>query len=327
MKGRTWLSFVLLLLTAAIWGFAFVAQRVGARYLGPFTFNGIRFFLGGVSLVPLLLGRYYFERRRKEGPAGDTQGNGTIGAQPDKKGKKFALLAGLMAGTVLFLASTFQQMGMVETSSGKAAFITGLYIILVPLLGLFIKKKVGAIVWLSAVLALTGLFLLCVTKDLTVAVSDLYEIIGAFFWAIHILLIDYAARRVEVLKLSVYQFFTCSVLSLLLAVLLENISLEAIYQAALPIAYGGFCSVGIAYTLQAVAQKNVDPAPAAIILSMESLFATLGGFLLLNEGLTARSGVACLLMLSGMVLAQIGPIIKTKPEKACGKTEKSAAVG
>ena len=286
MNTQTVRSNLLLLLTAIIWGFAFVAQRVGMEYVGPFTFNGVRFALGGLSLLPLL----YANRNRDS--ARETQVTSL-------------LWGGALAGLALFLGASLQQVGIVYTSAGKAGFITGLYVVLVPLLGLFWKQKTTAETWLGACLAALGMYLLSVTEQFTIAFGDVLELIGAFFWAGHVLLIGWLTRRLDALKIAFAQFMTCSILSLLAASVTEEISLTDIGAAALPIAYGGLLSVGVAYTLQVVAQRHAHAAHAAIILSLEAVFAALGGWLLLGEILSPRGIFGCTLMLVGMLLSQV----------------------
>lgn len=291
MKTKELRSNILLLLTATIWGFAFVAQRVGAGYVGSFTFNGIRFALGSLSLVPLLI---FLDRNSKEKEAK---------AKEENKGT--LLKEGAILGSVLFLGSTFQQIGLSYTTAGKAGFITGFYIVLVPLMGIFLKQKIKWTTWAAVFLALIGLYFLSVKEGFTVSKGDLLELIGAFFWAAHIQLIDKFTKKFDALKLSVIQFAACSILSLIAAFCFETITLKGLYGALIPILYGGLGSVGIAYTLQVVAQKNAKPSHAAIILSMESLFAAIGGFLILNENLGARGIFGCGLMLGGMLLSQV----------------------
>jgi drug/metabolite transporter (DMT)-like permease len=281
-------SNLLLLLTAAIWGFAFVAQRVGAQYVGAFTFNGVRFGLGSLSLIPLIM---YFDRKS----------NGS----EDKPVYENPMKAGMMAGCVLFLAATLQQVGLSYTTAGKAAFITGLYIVLVPLFGILLKQVITKNTWIGVILAAVGLYFLSVTESFTIEKGDLIEIIGAVFWAVHILLIDNFTKRVDALKLSSIQFATCSVLSIVTAIIFEDITIYALSQALIPILYGGLLSVGVAYTLQVVGQKHAKPSHAAIILSMEAVFGALGGALLLGENLGGRGYFGCALMLAGMLLAQL----------------------
>lgn len=292
MKKQELKSNVLLLITAAIWGFAFVAQRVGAKYVGAFTFNGVRFALGSISLIPLLV---YFSKQSKE-----KEGEGERAVF-----SAAAVRSGIIAGCVLFLGSSLQQIGLSDTTAGKAAFITGLYIVLVPIFGIFLKHRIHISVWSGAILAVVGLYLLSVTEGFSIGKGDLLEVIGAVFWATHILLIDHFIKKVDALKLSFIQFATCSVLSMVVALMFEKITLYGLTQALVPILYGGICSVGIAYTLQVVAQKHAKASHAAIILSMESVFASIGGLILLNEIMGFRGYIGCALMLTGMLVSQL----------------------
>lgn len=285
----------LLLLTAFIWGTAFVAQRVGMDHVGPFTFNGLRFALGSLSLLPLL----YLFRERQQVPS-------FIRPQA---GLKMILFGGCLAGTLLFLGASLQQVGLVYTTAGKAGFITGLYVVIVPLLGLFWKQNPGLGTWLGAALAAIGLYLLSVTKALTLSFGDLLELIGAFFWAGHVLILGWLSPKIDSLKLAFVQFAVCSLLSLCVALFSETASLPAIMAAAVPILYGGLVSIGIAYTLQVVAQREAKPAHAAILLSMEAVFAALGGWVILGETLSVRGLIGCSLMLSGMLLSQLHPFL------------------
>ncbi|CFX40681.1 Drug/metabolite transporter [Syntrophomonas zehnderi OL-4] len=279
-------SNLLLLLVAAIWGLAFVAQRVGMDYLGPFYFNGIRFLLGSLSLMPLL----FF--LKNDSPTVESKWNNI-------------LVPGLIAGTVLFCGASFQQIGLVYTTAGKAAFITGLYVVLVPVLGLFLHHKTGVETWTGCLLAITGIYFLCVKESSALMYGDLLELIGAFFWAVHILIIGYYSTRVDVLKLSAIQFLTCALLSFLVALMTETFAIQDIRAAAAPLLYGGICSVGIAYTLQALGQRYAPATHTAIILSMETVFAAIGGLLLLQEILQPIEIWGCLLMLSGMIISQV----------------------
>lgn len=280
----------LALLTAAlIWGFAFVAQRVSLDHVGAFTFNGLRFALGAVSLIPLTF---------------LIKATGLSPAQARWKG---ALFPGVVAGCVLFAAASLQQVGLHWTTAGKAAFLTGFYILLVPVFGLVLRRRPSLGVWIGAVLALVGLYLLSVTSTFTVGLGDSLQLIGAVFWALHILVIDHFGPRVDSLKLSVVQFTVCAVLSLVVGLPLEPFSWDGVGAIWIPLAYAGFFSVGIAYTLQIVGQKGMTPGPAALILSMETVFAALGGGLLLGERLGGRELMGCAMMLVGMILAQVWP--------------------
>lgn len=279
----------LLLLTAAIWGFAFVAQRLGNQHVGPFTFNGIRFALGSISLIPLIL---YFDKKQKD--------NGEVKAT----GKETAI-AGILVGCVLFTAATFQQIGLVHTTAGKAGFITGLYMVFVPLLGIFLRQRIGKNAWIGVALAVVGLYLLSINDDFSISYGDLLELIGSVFWAIHILTIDHFTKRVDALKLSSIQFATCSVLSIATALMFEDVALGGISSAMIPILYGGLLSVGVAYTLQVVAQKDAKPSHAAIILSTESVFGALGGALMLGETMSTKGYIGCALILGGILISQM----------------------
>ena len=291
LEARTLKSDALLLLTAAIWGFAFVAQRLGMDHLGPFTFNGIRFALGCLSLLPLLA----FSRKHV-----------AVAERlvPRPRTSK-TLLGGALAGFALYMGASLQQAGLVYTTAGKAGFITGLYVVIVPLLGLFWKQRPDAGTWTGALLAAAGLYFLSVTEELTIALGDFLNLLGAFFWAIHVLLIGWLSPKIDSIKLAFIQFAFCSLLSLSTAVFVEAFSWQDIRQTAIPLLYGGVCSVGVAYTLQVVAQQHAPPAHAAILLSLESAFAALGGWLLLQETLGGRGLFGCALMLAGMLLSQL----------------------
>ncbi len=285
-------SNLLLLLAAAIWGFAFVAQRVGMEHVGPFIFNGVRFFLGSISLLPLV---WYFRND----------------PHTTRAGLKSELLAGLLAGSVLFMGASLQQIGLIYTTAGKSAFITCLYIVLVPILGRFLGDTVNRATWLGCILAVVGLYFLSIKGSFSIQIGDLVLLIGALFWAFHILIIGHFSRRVDVLKLSCYQFLTCALLSLITAAFTETVILRDLMAVAVPILYGGFCSVGIAYTLQVVGQKHAPPAHAAIILSMETVFAVIGGYLILGERITGQEFIGCVLMLAGMLVSQLGSLNKS----------------
>lgn len=290
---------LLLLLTAAIWGFAFVAQRVGMDYVGPFTYNAIRFALGSISLVPLIL---LTRKKKRESHPEIHRGNG-----------RAILVGGLIAGLALFIGASLQQAGLVYTTAGKAGFITGLYVVMVPILGLFWKQRPKLGTWLGASLAAVGLYFLSVTEEFTISFGDLLVLISACFWAGHVLIIGWLSPKMDALKLASVQFAICSLLSFVVALTLETMTLSAIMQAAIPILYGGLFSVGIAYTLQVVAQREAHPAHSAILLSLEGVFAAMGGWLLLGEVLSLRSFFGCALMLSGMLLSELsGYLFKNK---------------
>ncbi len=277
----------LLLLTAIIWGLAFVAQRAGMESIGPFTFNGIRFILGSVSLLPLI----FIFRKKNE--------------KCENLTKKSILFSGIIAGITLFVAASLQQVGMVYTTAGNGGFITSLYVVIVPIIGLFFGLRVNNQTWAGTVLAIIGLYFLSVNANFTIQMGDLLVLASAFFWAAHVLIIGYYSNKTDVLWLAVVQFAATGILSLTVAVFSEEIILDKIKEAALPILYGGLMSVGVAYTLQIIGQQKAIPAHAAIILSLEALFAALGGWLILDETFTARQTFGGALMLSGLILSQI----------------------
>ncbi len=286
MKPKALRADILLLLASAIWGFAFVAQRVGMDHMGPFAFNGARFALGSLVLLPLMVRQW-----RKN----------TIPACPPKT----LYLGATLTSFLLFLGATFQQIGMVSTEAGKAGFITGLYVILVPILGLFVSERVQWGTWLGAVLAVLGLYFLSVTGKFAIARGDFFVLLSALVWGFHVRTIGAYTRRIGALRLSLIQFATTAVLSLVIAFLFEDVNVLAWRGALIPILYAGGLSVGIGYTLQVVAQKDAPSAHAAIILSLESVFALVGGWLLLGETLTPRRILGCVLMLAGMWVSQL----------------------
>jgi drug/metabolite transporter (DMT)-like permease len=286
----------LLLLTALIWGTAFVAQRSGMRVIGPFAFSAARFALGTLSLLPLLA----LSKRRTA-----RKGRPHPGAEPLSVARRAAWAA--LAGLVVFTAANLQQAGLVHTSAGNAGFITCLYVILVPVMGMCLGRALGPRIWVSAALALAGLWILSVRAGFSLAPGDGLELLGAFFWAGHILLINHLVQRMEALEIATGQFATCAILSLAGALLREPAPFAGLAAAAIPIMYGGFLSIGVAYTLQIVAQKTAHPAHASIILSMEALFAGVGGVLLLHEPFTWRLGAGGALMVAGMILSQVPP--------------------
>jgi drug/metabolite transporter (DMT)-like permease len=288
---------LLLLLVALIWGFGFVAQRAGMNHLGPYTYNGIRFLLGGLCLLPLALGR-----------------NAIPMALPKKRVP--LAWAGLLAGLILFAAATLQQVGIQYTTAGKAGFITGLYVVLVPILGLLFRQRTTLGTWLGAAAAAIGLYLLSVTENFSIAFGDLLQLLGAVFWAGHVLVLAYLSPRTAPVRLAMAQFLVCGALSLATGLVLETTSLNALVGAAVPIFYGGVCSVGAGYTLQVVVQRRAHPSHTAILLSLESPFAALGGWLLLGEVLNSRALTGCGLMLAGMLISQLWPMMLARAKKA-----------
>jgi len=270
------------------------------EYIGPYTFTATRFIIGTLSLLPVIL---FMGKINKNQENQENQEN------KEKVGtKKDLLIAGLACGFALFFGISFQQVGIQYTTAGKAGFITALYIVLVPIFGLFINKKVGKSVWVGLVLAVFGLYLLCVTEDFSISKGDLIVLCGTVFWAIHILIIDHFAPKVDGLKMSFIQFFVAGILSLIVALTTETIELSAIISSAVPILYTGIVVVGIAYTFQIFGQKGANPTVSAIILSMESVFAVISGMILLREVMSAKEIIGCILMFVAVIITQIKPL-------------------
>lgn len=290
----------MLILTAMIWGAAFVAQSVGMDYVGPFTFLMARSFLGGLVLLPVIA---WINRGR---PA----------ATKSSASRRDFLLAGLLCGTALFAGSSLQQLGLLYTSAGKSGFITALYVVLVPVCSLFLGKRVGLNMWVSVVIAAVSLYLLCINESFTIGPGELLTLLCALCFTGHILVIDHFSGRVDGVKLSCMQFFVCGVWSAIFMAFRETPSLGAIAQCWLPIGYAGVLSCGVAYTLQILGQRDTRPAVASLLLSLESVFAVLFGALLLHERLMPKEYLGCVLMFGAVVLAQLP---QKHPEKARGK--------
>ncbi|MFM1685604.1 DMT family transporter [Aeromonas salmonicida] len=280
-------SNMMLLMAAAIWGLGFVAQRLGMDHMGPYTFNGLRFLLGAASLLPLL---WWLKSRQPAGQSDD---------------RRLLLTGGLLAGAVLFSAASLQQVGLLYTTAAKAGFITGLYIILVPVIGLALRHKTGTNTWVGAFIAMAGLYYLSVTEDFTIGYGDLLQVAGALFWAIHLLVLDHYSSRVAPIRLASVQFLVCGLLSLAVAFTIEMPTISGAVAGWQALLYAGLVSVGVGYTLQVVGQRGAHPAHAAIILSLETVFAAIGGVLLLGEILDERAIVGCALMLAGMLISQV----------------------
>ncbi|MEM2962623.1 MAG: DMT family transporter [Candidatus Bathyarchaeia archaeon] len=298
MNVQVFKSDSLLFATSMIWGFAFVAQRMSMNFLGPFTFNGVRFALGGLFMLPLLL----LERGPPPG-SGEGWGRG-----PDPSSNK-GLFNACLAGVILFAGASLQQVGLVYTTAGRAGFITSLYVIFVPILGLLWGRRVGLGSWIGVSLAALGSYLLSATGELTLVLGDLLELMGAFFWAGHVLIIGRLSPLMRPARLAFLQYLTCSILSLTVAAATEVFSPRSLHQAAIPILYGGLLSVGVAYTLQIIAQRHAPPTHTAIILSLESVFAAFGGWLILGEVISPQGIAGCTLIISGVFSSQLWRIL------------------
>ena len=276
------------MLTALIWGAAFVAQSAGMEQNGPFTFNTVRMILGGIVLIPCIA---LFDKMRHV----------RLGW---RSADKNLWVGGCLCGVALFTGATLQQFGIQYTSAGKAGFITALYVIFVPLCRLFAGKRPGKLLWGSVALAAVGMYLLCMDGSLALSTGDVLVLLGAFGFTAHILIIDHFSQKVDGVRMSCIQFFVAGALSLVCMFLFETPSVPAILSAWAPILYAGLLSCGVAYTLQVVAQKDTDPTVASLILCLESVFAVLFGWLLLGETLSMKELLGCILMFVAIVLAQ-----------------------
>ncbi len=285
---------ILLLLTAVIWGTAVVAQSVGMDYIGPFTFNAARFLIGGTVLIPLIV------YRSKKNPLLKNQ---TL--EEKRKNQKTAWIGGVCCGIALCGASLLQQMGIQHTTVGKAGFITTLYIIIVPLIELFFGKKIAKKIWLGAVMAVIGLYLLCINENFSIGKGDFLILVCAILFAIHILIIDHFSPKADGVVLSAIQFFVSGFISVIGAILVENPNPAAMLDAIVPILYAGVMSCGVAYTLQVIGQKNISPTVASMILSLESVISVLAGWIILGEALSAKEIVGCVIVFMAVVLVQL----------------------
>lgn len=294
MKKEQMRNSFILLLTATIWGVAFVAQSVGMEYVGPFTFNCVRNIIGGMVLIPCIF------------LLGKLNGQKKVTLLPEnKEEKKTLLLGGVLCGIFLCAASNMQQIGIMYTTVGKAGFITACYIIIVPIMGMFLGKKTGIGIWISVVFAVIGLYLLCMTDSLSFGKGDLYVLFCAVLFAGHIMVIDYFAPKVDGVKMSCIQFFVCGILSGVLMLIFEEPSLGALFAAKVPILYAGVLSCGVAYTLQIIGQKNMNPTVASLILSLESCISVLAGWIILHQALSGRELLGCVVMFAAIILAQL----------------------
>ena len=294
MKIQQIRNSMILLLTAVIWGTAFVAQSVGMDYVGPFTFNAARSLIGAAVLVPCIALLKKIQKK-EEGPE----------EVHKKEDKRTLLRGGICCGVILAVASSFQQFGLLYTTVGKAGFITAMYIILVPLLGIFAGKKVGLRIGISVVIAVAGLYLLCMTESLRLEAGDILVLLCAVVFSFHIMVIDHFSPLVDGVKMSCIQFLTCGILCGICMFLFEAPKLSMILAAWKPVLYAGVMSCGVAYTLQIVGQKGMNPTVASLIMSLESVISVLAGFVLLHEVLSRRELFGCVLMFAAIILAQL----------------------
>ena len=286
----------MLFMAALIWGFAFAFQSQGMDHMGPLTFNGVRFLIGAVVLVPV---RFLFKKPGEK-------------KKVTKKDIKVTVLGGIVCGLCLFVASSLQQFGIQYTSIGKAGFLTTLYIILVPIIGIFFKRKVSVFVWLGAILSVIGMYLLCVSETMSINKGDIFAFCCAIVFAFHILSVDYFAPKTNGVVLSCLQFLTSGICAMICAFIFERPTMSEIVNGIVPLLYVGVMSSGVAYTLQILGQKNADPTIASLIMSLESAVSVLGGWLILHQKLTVKELIGCLLMFIAVIGVQLFDAKKEK---------------
>ena len=310
INSRQIQGFVQLLLAALIWGVAFVAQSAGMEYIGAYTFSFLRFIVGGVVLIPCMV--ILRKLKTSDEVTSDVSGSGqeisgNIEARTGRKSQgyrsKSTFIGGICCGIILCAATNLQQLGIKYTSVGKAGFITSLYIVLVPLFGIFLKKKTGIKVWGSVALAAAGMYLLCMSEALAIGRGDMLVMLCAVVFAGHILVVDHFAPYADGVMMSCVQFFTAGILSGIPMLILEEINISAIISSAVPVLYTGVLSSGVAYTLQIIGQKNMNPTAACMIMSLESVFSVLAGALILHQLLTVRELLGCVLMFIAIILS------------------------
>lgn len=289
MKNVSLKSSFFLLMAAFIWGVAFVAQSVGMDYMGPFSFNGGRFLMGSVVLLPIVL----------------TNRNKKKKANIEQAGWKITILGGCCCGLALCMASLLQQVGIMYTTVGKAGFITTLYIIIVPIMGIFLKKKVSGKVWISAFVAAIGMYLLCMSEKLSLSKGDTFVFACAIVFSVHILVVDYFAPKADGVELSCIQFLTAGIICSIGAAIIEKPVLGDFIAGIIPLAYAGILSCGVAYTFQILGQKNTNPAIASLLLSLESVFSVLAGWMILGQAMNARELFGCGLVFAAVILVQL----------------------
>lgn len=298
MKTQQIKNSLILLLTAFIWGVAFVAQSVGMDHVEPFTFNSIRCMIGGLFLIPCIFVLNKINPER-------TVEYDKLSPAEKKKQNKTLLKGGIFCGLAICVASNLQQFGIAYTTVGKAGFITALYIVIVPILGLFFKKKCTPAIWLGVVLAVFGLYFLCITDGFQIQLGDFLVFLCALVFSVHIMIIDHYTQLVDGVKMSCIQFLVCGVLSGIGMFVFENPNISNILSAWMPILYAGILSCGVAYTLQIIGQKGMNPTVASLVLSLESVIAVLAGMVLLKQGLSSRETIGCICMFGAIILAQL----------------------
>jgi len=301
-------SNILLLITAIIWGSAFVAQKAGTT-LEPFTYNGIRTLIGGIALLPVIA--VFSGRGGSGGAESPSAGGRSDGAAPGgrSQSRRDLIMGGVCCGLVLFVASTLQQFGMYfDTDAGKAGFITALYIVIVPILGVFIKKKIRPLIWFCVLLGAVGFYMLTMAgkgSGFDLQLGDLFCLLCAIAFSVHILVIDHFSPKCDGVKMSCIQFFVAGILGVICMFIFESPDFRQILDVWFPIIYAGVFSAGIGYTLQIIGQKDADPAAASLILSLESVFAVLTGALILHEKMTLIELLGCVVIFAAVIIAQL----------------------
>ncbi len=293
---------LMLLLTALIWGSAFVAQSAGMEYVKPFTYNAVRTLIGGLVLIPVI---FFFDKIKP------------VDQRPSPEEQKVinrnSVIGGICCGVILCVASSFQQYGVSMTTAGKAGFITALYIVIVPLMGVFIKKKIPKIIWFCVTIAVAGFYLLCVKEGFSVSTGDLLVLCCAFFFSMHIMVIDhFGAKQVDGVRMSCVQFLVAGAITLIPMFLFETPTLDGLWAAKVTILYAGVMSCGVAYTLQILGQRDTDPTVATMIMSLESVFAVLFDWLIMNTSMSLKEFSGCILVFAAVILAQIPLPVKSK---------------
>ena len=307
---------LMLVLTAMVWGGSFVAQKSGMELIGPFAFNGIRTIIGGIVLIPLIMVLDRMKSKKQaSAPAVKTDAADSVLSEADKKNDQKLLITGsICCGLALLVAGMLQQIGMMYTTAGKAGFITALYVVLVPIFGRILGKKIRPLIWLCVLASAFGLYLLCMPASGGfghINKGDLIVLACALCFAVHILLIDYFSPKVDGVRLSCIQFFIAGILCVILMFPLDPVlgydipSLSQLLDAWIPIVYAGALSCGAGYTMQIVAQADTDPAVASMILCLESVFAVIAGMLILGESLSLREAAGCIIMFAAILAAQL----------------------
>lgn len=299
---------IMLLITSIIWGTAFVAQSEGMNYVEPFTYNAMRTLLGGVVLIPVMILFRFSDKR--------------IGKEKSSCSLKNTIIGGICCGIALFIASSFQQAGIAQTTAGKAGFVTALYIVIVPMIGIFLHKKMPLRMWLFIAIALAGFWLLCIKQDIGISLGDLLVFFGAIFFAVHITVIDYFNQKnTDGVLMSCIQFFTAGLLMLICMFIFEKPTIPNIMGAGGTILYAGILSCGVAYTLQILGQKHTNPTLATMLMSLESVFAALSGWLILGEKLSIKEFIGCVLIFAAVILAQLAGTDKLKKIEMNGEVK------